>query len=71
MTAQNPLAKVAKFPESRSSAINAKCYECLGGTKEDLRTQNSVVNMIRGCSSSDCPLWHLRPYTSSPEGSNK
>ncbi len=39
---------------SRSSAIKAKCQNCVGYEEAHKR--------IRECSSQLCPLWRLRPY---------
>lgn len=38
----------------KASAVKAMCYQCVGYT--------SVKEMIGGCTSKICPLWHYRPY---------
>ncbi len=53
----NPIQKSIKNPKSLRLAINAKCYECVGG--EDGENQ---VKYIRECTSPKCPLFNIRPY---------
>ena len=66
----NPLAKGMNSVSLRDS-INAHCYMCMGGGIEDLRTRNSVVNDIRYCQSSICPLRGVRPFTLPNTGGNE
>lgn len=42
---------------SRSNAIRMKCYECVGF--------ENVRNMIGGCTTTQCPLWNMRPFKES------
>lgn len=58
----NSMAKAKINPISLRLAVNAHCYMCMGGSDKDLRTQNSVVSLIKGCSSSICPLLPVRPF---------
>ncbi|TDY02423.1 hypothetical protein EDC23_0792 [Thiohalophilus thiocyanatoxydans] len=64
MKTQNPLSKGLKSTSLRAS-VDAHCYMCMGGEKDDTRTQKSVVELIRVCSSEICPLWSVRPFTRS------
>jgi len=48
----SPVEKLAKNPKSLRLAINAMCYQCMGGYK----------NEIRGCTAKDCALYNVRPY---------
>lgn len=62
----NPTEKALADPKSRSKAIRATCYECLGA--EDCP---NVRNEIGHCMAFDCALWHLRPYrenATNPDG---
>lgn len=62
MKAQNPLSKGLHSISLRAS-VDAHCYMCMGGEKQDTRTQKNVVELIRGCNSDICPLWSVRPFT--------
>jgi hypothetical protein len=48
----DPIQKAKKYPKSLRSAINAKCFDCCCGMR------NEVIL----CRASDCPLHHLRPW---------
>lgn len=69
-TNQNPLRKGINSCSLRKS-VNAFCYQCMSGEIDDLRTRISVVSYIRGCESKLCPLWNIRPFTSSKRTSKK
>ncbi len=66
----NPMAKSKANPASLRLAVNAHCYMCMGGEEDDLRTQGSVVSLIKGCRSSICPLIFVRPFNPSLQQSN-
>jgi hypothetical protein len=57
----NLIKKLKETPGSRKMAINAKCFECLGGT-EKYMPDPGWKEAIRGCSSYGCPLREFRPY---------
>lgn len=71
MKCLNPMAKAKNNSPSLRLAVNAHCYMCMGGSDKDLRTQNSVVSLIKGCKSSVCPLLEIRPYTRLKKQINK
>ena len=50
----NPLQRAIRQPESLRRALNAKCWECVGGV--------NAAHEIAHCSSWGCPLWPVRPY---------
>jgi hypothetical protein len=50
----NPIEKARQNPKSKSLAIRAMCYYCVGGEQ--------AVQTIRHCTSRDCPLYPVRPY---------
>lgn len=50
----NPVEKARQNPKSKSLAIRAMCYSCVGG--------EHAVQTIRHCTSRDCPLYPVRPY---------
>jgi hypothetical protein len=54
----NPAEKAAKSPASRSLAIAAKCFDCVGGENAD----GGFRRCIRECPSTKCALYQLRPY---------
>lgn len=66
----NPIAKSKTNPTSLRLAVNAHCYMCMGGDKEDLKTQGSVVSLIKGCKSKMCPLLLVRPFIPSSQQGN-
>jgi len=51
----SPAEKASKKPQSLRLAINAKCYDCVGG---DMGHRAD----IKLCPMDDCPLFNLRPY---------
>jgi hypothetical protein len=50
----NPIEKARQNPKSKSLAIRAMCYYCVGGEQ--------AVQTIRHCTSITCPLYPVRPY---------
>lgn len=41
---------------SLRKSVNAKCFDCCG--------EENPRNRIRFCTIFNCPLWHVRPYSS-------
>lgn len=52
----DPLQKAAKNPTSRSLAIRAKCYDCVGQNVDP-----GWHRRVRECEITSCPLWPFRP----------
>lgn len=50
----NPIERARLKPNSKSLAIRAMCYHCVGGEQ--------AVQTIRHCTSTSCPLYTVRPY---------
>lgn len=50
----NPIERARLKPQSKSLAIKAMCYHCVGGEQ--------AVQTIRHCTSTCCPLYTVRPY---------
>lgn len=50
----NPIERAKRNPRSKVMAIKAMCYHCVGGEQ--------AVQTIRGCTSTECPLYAHRPY---------
>lgn len=50
----NPMQKAARHPDSLRMAINAKCWECVGGI--------NAPHEVAHCTAWGCPLWPVRPY---------
>jgi hypothetical protein len=46
---------------SLRESINAHCYMCMGGNKDDLQTKSSITRLIDECTSTICPLNTVRP----------
>jgi hypothetical protein len=57
----NLIRKAQADPKSLRKAINAMCFACFGGTKAD-QPDPGWRDMIRTCTSPQCPLWPHRPY---------
>lgn len=57
---RNPAEVAKQNPLSLRAAVNAKCYECVGGTLE--QPSKNWRNEIRNCTSKLCPLVPVRPY---------
>lgn len=55
----DPLEKAARNPKSMRLAINAMCWDCVGGNADPSPRQR-----IRDCEIPKCPLWPLRPHQS-------
>ncbi len=61
-TAEHNWIKKAKLkPRSMKTAIAAKCFECFGGTEQELPDPGWKMQ-IRTCTGFDCPLFDHRPY---------
>lgn len=52
----NPLEKAKTNPKSRSLAIRAKCYDCVGQDADP-----AWHRRVRECEFTECPLWEFRP----------
>ena len=52
-----PVDRLKRNPRSRKAAIDAYCWNCLGGDGSV-----GVTRMIRECSSPGCALFAFRPY---------
>lgn len=48
----NPIQKLEKNPKSLRLAINAMCYQCMGGYRQE----------IKNCTAQSCALYNVRPY---------
>ncbi len=59
MSETNPIRKFRQA-RTRGNAIKAKCAECMGCT--DYHLERGFRDLIRACSSRDCPLHPFRPY---------
>jgi hypothetical protein len=57
----NPILKFKNNPRSRLLAIKAMCAQCFGCTETNLEA--GFRQSIRECSSTDCALYGLRPFT--------
>ena len=60
MSKFNPILRYMENPTSRKAAIDAKCAECFGCTRDHL--ERGFKESISSCSSSSCPLHGFRPY---------
>lgn len=53
----DPVQKAMAEPKSRTKAIKAMCYQCMGGGD----TPN-WRDEVRACKAIHCALHHVRPY---------
>ena len=60
MSKFNPIRRFEKNGPSRTLAINAKCAECFGCTRDHL--EKGFKEAISDCSAYSCPLHSFRPY---------
>jgi len=60
MRMHNLVERFFSLVPSRKRAIDAKCAECMGCTKEHL--EEGYKNEIRNCSAQACSLYFFRPY---------
>lgn len=63
----NLIKKSLAEPNSRSKAIHAKCFECYGGTKDEM-PDTGWREFIRTCTAPDCSLYKFRPCKQSLDG---
>ena len=61
MNQPNPILQSKRNPRSRMLAIKAMCAQCLGCTEDHL--EKDFRQSIRECSSPNCSLYELRPFT--------
>lgn len=54
----DPISKSLKNPRSLRFAINAMCYQCMGGPNPD----PGWKNLVRTCTAPSCALHPHRPY---------
>jgi len=60
MRMHNLVERFFSLVPSRKRAIDAKCAECMGCTKDHL--EEGYKNEIRNCSALTCSLYLFRPY---------
>ncbi len=48
----NPREKAKANAKSLRLAINANCFDCVGGSRTE----------VTRCEITDCPLWNVRPW---------
>lgn len=53
----NPIEKAADNPKSLRLAVNAFCWDCVGGDADPGPKQR-----VRDCAVQGCPLWSHRPW---------
>ena len=63
---RNLFKKHLANPSSRKMAIDAFCFHCMGGTKEEMG-DSGWRELIRTCTCPDCPLYLHRPYKNKEE----
>jgi hypothetical protein len=57
----NLVRKANADPRSKVKAIRAMCFQCFGGTKEEM-PDAGWKDEIRNCTAPDCALYRHRPY---------
>jgi hypothetical protein len=56
----NPILQFKRNPQSRASAVKAKCAECFGCSEKHI--ERGFRESIIACKSYDCPLHGFRPF---------
>lgn len=54
---KNPVEQALENPKSLRKAINAMCFYCMGGGKDQ-----GTKNDVRDCTAPNCPLFAVRPH---------
>ena len=62
MNQPNPILQSKRNLRSKVLAIKAMCAQCFGCTEDHL--EKGFRQSIRECSSTNCSLYELRPFTS-------
>jgi hypothetical protein len=57
----NWMKRAKDNPKSRTMAVKAFCYNCMGGTLEEEPDPGWKAEISR-CTCPDCPLYNFRPY---------
>jgi hypothetical protein len=57
----NWVKKSIADPKSMKKAIAAMCFQCMGGTEDDL-PDGGWKDLIRTCTAPTCALFRFRPY---------
>ena len=63
--AGNPVLAAEEDPVSFRKAINAMCYQCMGGTRLE-GADSDWRKAVRDCTAPDCALFILRPHQERP-----
>lgn len=58
---KTPFEKLRENPLSKAQAIVAMCSQCMGW-EEGKERPGGVLEDIRNCTASRCPLWAVRPH---------
>lgn len=53
----DPIEKAKQNPNSKALAIKAKCWDCAGGSRQEVIL----------CPAKECPLWNVRPWVKNTE----
>lgn len=62
----NLIRKAKTKPTSKKLAIFAMCFNCIGGTEEEM-PDGGWRKEITNCTANDCPLWTHRPFQKDEE----
>lgn len=68
-TTHNLVKRAKRHPGRWKLAINAMCFQCFGGTEENL-PDPGWREMIATCTATDCALWGWRPYKDGISGAS-
>lgn len=66
----NLMKKAAADPKSKVKAIHAFCYNCMGGTIDEM-PDPGWKDAIRTCTAPGCPLYQHRPYKGVHDRTNR
>ena len=59
---KNPIQKANANPQSLRFAINANCFQCMGGTEDEPYVTKELRIEVAKCTCLGCPLYRHRPW---------
>ena len=59
---KNPIQKAIANSKSLRFAINANCFQCMGGTEDEPYVTKELRIEVAKCTVISCPLYRHRPW---------
>jgi flagellar biosynthesis regulator FlaF len=66
----NIMKRAKADPKSKVKAIHAFCFNCMGGTIDEL-PDHGWKDGIRDCTAPECPLYNFRPFKPKAKSESK